>query len=131
MRLLLDTQSFIWWMEENSRLAEPAMTAIADRENDVFLSVVSSWELALLVQRQRIQIPAPLPEYVRSRVASNSLQVLPVTLPHTFAVFDLPAIHRDPFDRMLIAQAIVEGLVLVTSDRAITQYDVPVLLAHR
>ncbi len=127
MRCLLDTHSFIWWVDDDSRLPVPARDAIAEAGNEIVLSVVSVWEIALLVQRARLSLDAPPIHYVPRHVAANGFSLLLVQMPHAFRVGTLPFHHRDPFDRMLVAQAQIEMLTLITGDTAIGQYDVPVI----
>ena len=124
MRCLLDTHSFLWWIADIPRLSGPARSLIEDDANEIWLSVVSAWEIALLVQRARLTLEmAPL-LLIPQQVAANGFSVLPVHLQHTLQVGTLPFLHRDPFDRMLVAQAQVEGLTLITGDTAITRYAV-------
>lgn len=123
MRLLLDTHTLIWAAADPGRLSEPASTAIADPDNDVFVSSVSGWEVAIKVSRGRLLFP----EVDRSMLAALRFIELPVTLAHTAEVGTLPWHHRDPFDRMLVAQARAEGLTVVSRDGALADYNVSLL----
>jgi len=115
LRLLLDTHVFLWWCADDSRLSEQARTAIADPENEVSLSAASVWEMAIKESLGRLTLPEPV-----SRVTVRlGFRALPITFEHAEAAGRLPSVHRDPFDRMLVAQAWVEGLTLVTHDPAI------------
>jgi PIN domain nuclease of toxin-antitoxin system len=123
MRLLLDTHAFIWWDSDPSRLSAPALAALRDPANTVWLSVVSIWEILIKAQLGKLSVRLPLPDIVAQQQA-NGLQILPVTLPHSLALEGLPPLHKDPFDRLLIAQAVVEGADLVSADRVFVQYPV-------
>jgi PIN domain nuclease of toxin-antitoxin system len=121
MKLLLDTHAFIWWDSDPAQLSPPVLAALRDPANEVWLSVTSVWEMVVKAQLGKLALRVPLAAIVAEQQA-NGLQVLPVTLAHTLAVEGLPPIHKDPFDRMLIAQANVEGAELVSADRVVRQY---------
>jgi PIN domain nuclease of toxin-antitoxin system len=126
MKLLLDTHAFIWWDSNPALLSAPALAALRDPANEVWLSVASVWEMVIKAQLGKLTLRLPLADIVVQQ-QGNGLQVFPVTLAHALAVEGLPAIHKDPFDRMLIAQANVEGAELVTGDQVVRQYPVRVL----
>jgi PIN domain nuclease of toxin-antitoxin system len=121
MRLLLDTHIILWWLADDPELADDVKRAI-DTEPDVFISAASLWELAIKQSRGTIG-PADRPE----RAAGSELRDLPITSRHALAAGRLPPIHRDPFDRMLVAQARCDGLTLVTRDATIQKYEVSLL----
>ena len=100
-----------------------ALAALRDPANTVWLSVVSVWEIVIKAQLGKLNLRLPLPHIVTHQQA-NGLQVLPVTLPHVLAVEGLPPVHKDPFDRLLVAQAVVEGVELVSADPVFAQYPV-------
>ncbi len=122
MRLLLDTVAVVRWLDPSPPLSRRAQDAITTAD-DVRVSVVSLWELSIKQSIGKLTVRADL----REHVARQSFIELPVLGEHTVAVRDLPLYHRDPFDRMLIAQARCEGFTIVTSDRAFAAYDVPIL----
>jgi PIN domain nuclease of toxin-antitoxin system len=122
--LLLDTHVVLWWLTDDPTLADQLKETI-DQEIDVFVSAVTVWEVAIKQQLGKITAPADLPEAIRDSDLAN----LPVTADHAVAAGRLPLVHRDPFDRLLVAQALTEGLTLVTRDKALRGYDVPVLSA--
>jgi PIN domain nuclease of toxin-antitoxin system len=126
MKLLLDTHAFIWWDSDPSLLSAPALAALRDPANEVWLSVVSVWEMVIKAPLGKLTLRLPLADII-SQQQANGLQILPVSLAHTLAVEGLPAIHKDPFDRLLIAQANVEGAELVCADQLIRQYPVRIL----
>ncbi len=125
MNLLLDTHVLIWCFENNKRLTGTAREAITDNRNNVFVSAVSTWELSIKAALGKITLPDDL-ETQRKRC---DFKPLPISIQHTLAVKDLPNHHRDPFDRLLIAQALAESLTLITHDPAIWKYRVPILKA--
>lgn len=129
MRLLLDTNAFLWLTAQPTRLSQAARGLLADPGNDVLLSIVSPWEIAIKARLGKLDVPLPVAEYARARVARHSLQWLPITLDHVSRVAELPLHHRDPFDRLLIAQAQIERLPILTSDPRIALYAVEVIPA--
>jgi PIN domain nuclease of toxin-antitoxin system len=126
MKLLLDTHTFIWWDSDPARLSAPALAALRDPTNTLWLSVVSIWEIVIKAQLGKLAVRLPLPDVVAQQQA-NGTQVLPVTLAHSLAIEGLPSIHKDPFDRLLVAQAIVEGAELVSADPVLSRYPVRLL----
>ena len=124
-RLLLDTHTLLWAIEDNPGLNADARSAIVDPLNDVFVSAASVWEIAIKRSLGRLEAPDNLGEEVRKA----GFIELPVTIRHGELAARLPPHHGDPFDRMLVAQAPAEGLVLVTRDRVLGQSAVPTLTA--
>jgi PIN domain nuclease of toxin-antitoxin system len=125
LRLLLDTHVVLWALSRPECLSERVRKAIEAEENDVFVSVVSPWELAIKGPRQGLNPP----DDFELEIDRQRLEILPVLLRHTQAIESMPYHHRDPFDRMLVAQAIVDGLTIVTADRMLTKYQVSLLPA--
>ncbi len=125
MRLLLDTHTLLWTLKEPERLATRAAAAIAAEDSQVFVSIVSPWELAIAEARGRLSTPGDLERHLER----NRFELLPVALRHVELIRSMTHHHRDPFDRMLIAQAQVEGLTMVTSDREIRRYPVSIFPA--
>jgi PIN domain nuclease of toxin-antitoxin system len=125
LRLLLDTHALLWTLVEPNRLSARAAAAIAAEDNEVFVSIVSPWEMAIAKARGRMDPPDDLEIQLEQR----RFKFLPVTLRHTRMIESLPHHHRDPFDRMLIAQAQVEGLTIVTVDRLLRSYPISLLSA--
>lgn len=120
MRLLLDTHAFLWWVSDWEQIAETTRDAIADPRNEVLVSAVSGWEIAIKKAKGRLTAPDNLAAVVEEKGFGH----LPLTFEHAESAAALPSHHRDPFDRMLIAQAQAEGLVLVTRDARIPSYEV-------
>jgi len=125
MNLLLDTHALIWVLEDNSTLSKSARKAIIDGGNIVFVSSVSVWEIGIKKAQGKLDVPDDLLE----RVKQLRFTELPINFVHASYASSLPGIHKDPFDRMLIAQACIEKLTLVTRDGFIPQYDVKCLKA--
>ena len=126
MRLLLDTHAFIWWDSDPGQLSATARSAIQDPANEVLFSAVNVWEMVIKSQLSKLALRLPLADLVFQQQA-NGLRVVEVTLRHVLAVEGLLSIHKDPFDRLLAAQAIVEDAELVTADHVFAQYPVRVL----
>ena len=125
MRALLDTHAFLWWAtSRGARVSGIARELIEDADNELMLSVASVWEIAINVGSGRLELPGPINDYIPDRLKRHGFSVLSVDAPHALRVARLPPIHRDPFDRLLVAQAQVEGIPIVTSDPAIAQYDI-------
>jgi PIN domain nuclease of toxin-antitoxin system len=122
VRLLLDTHVFLWWREASERLGPDSVEAISKAEA-VFVSAATAWEVAIKVALGKLRLPGPL----EPAVEESRFDKLPITFAHAAAVAALSPLHRDPFDRMLIAQAVVEQLTLVTHDRRFELYGVPIL----
>jgi PIN domain nuclease of toxin-antitoxin system len=118
VRLLLDSHAFLWWCADDPRLGAGERQAIRDGQNDVFLSTASVWEMAIKQALGRLTLPEP-PSVV---VARLGIERLAVQFEHAEATLRLPPLHRDPFDRLLVAQARLEGLTLVTRDPLIRSY---------
>ena len=125
MRLLLDTHALLRWLDDPSLLSEPARTAIRLGSNTIFVSAATAWEIAIKTGLGKLDAPDDL----GAVAAANRFRPLPITMTHALAVRDLPDHHRDPFDRLLIAQAICEGCHLVSRDAAVREYSAPILIA--
>jgi PIN domain nuclease of toxin-antitoxin system len=126
MRLLLDTHILLWWLADSPSLADQARELIADPDNAVFVSAVTLWEIWLKQSLGKLQLPSDFEE----KLAGESFESLPLLAAHTREVASLPWHHRDPFDRMLIAQARVADLRLVTADKVAADYGDLVLLVR-
>lgn len=121
MRLLLDTHALLWWLFDDPALSAPARTAIASQENTVFVSGASAWEISTKWRLGRLPEAGAAVRRLPELVAEAGFHPLPIGLAHAIAAGTLEFEHRDPFDRMLIAQTVLEGLVLVTRDETISQ----------
>jgi PIN domain nuclease of toxin-antitoxin system len=128
---LLDTGVWLWSVGEPSRISRKARDVMADISHEVFLSAVTSWEVAIKAASGKLQLPEPPDLYVPRRMAAQGLRPLALSHEHALAAFALPAHHRDPFDRLLIAQAKVEEMTLISADRMFDRYPVQLLWAGR
>jgi PIN domain nuclease of toxin-antitoxin system len=124
MNYLLDTNVVLWWFEGSNRIKKSLRDVLADRANDVFVSAVTTWEISIKAALGKLILPDDPKSYLAPRLARAGFTVLPVLAEHTYEVFALPLHHLDPFDRLLIAQARVDDLTIVTSDRTFAQYRV-------
>src|SRR2546430_5092634 len=127
MKLLLDTHTFIWWDSDPTKLSPQALGLCQDRANVVLLSVVSVWEMQIKRQLGKLQLRLPLADMIASQQQTNQIAILPINLSHVLALESLPAHHKDPFDRLLIAQARDEEAILVNSDPVFARYQIEVL----
>ena len=116
MRLLLDTHALIWWLAGDPQLSAPARAAIADHENDVFVSAASAWEISTKHRLGKLPGAGPLAVDFASSIRAQGFSALPITLEHGQVAGALPGDHRDPFDRMLVAQAREEKMALVSNE---------------
>jgi PIN domain nuclease of toxin-antitoxin system len=124
MRLLLDTHTFLWFFVGDNTLSQTARTLIEDESTEKFFSIASLWEIAIKVSIGKLTLTAPFDDIFPDQLANNGIDVLSITPAHTSAVTTLPFHHRDPFDRLLIAQAIIEQMELVSTDSAFDDYPV-------
>jgi PIN domain nuclease of toxin-antitoxin system len=125
VRILLDTHAFLWWIADDDRLPEFTRSVIG--REDAFVSVATVWEISIKWAEQRLDIDSPIDEFLSEHLSSSGFRALPISLGHAFRAATLPDLHRDPFDRMLVAQAIEDRMVLVTDDGILRQYPVDVL----
>ena len=127
MKLLLDTHLLLWASGQSERLSASMRTILEDRKNELFFSTVSIWEVAIKHRLGRNDFQVN-PRLLRRGLIDNGYSELQISSEHAVTVTDLPAIHKDPFDRMLVAQAIVDGITLITADEMIAKYPAPVRL---
>ena len=125
MNYLRDTHALLWWLEDDSTLSTDARDAISDAESNVYVSAVTAWEISIKSMLSKLEFRSSLEEELRI----NTFQSLPITVEHGLFAGRSPLHHSDPFDRMLIAQATLENLTLITRDKDILQYDVRALIA--
>lgn len=127
MRLLLDTHAFVWWRDDPEKLSTDAYNAISTPDNDVFISIVVVWEIQIKLALGKIELKWPLEKSIDVERQANGFRILPVSLEHALYIDKLPLVHKDPFDRMLISQAIVENMTFVSNDRHFSDYGVKLL----
>jgi PIN domain nuclease of toxin-antitoxin system len=127
LKLLLDTHCWLWWLSEPQKLTSSMLEAISNSENELFLSVASIWEIAIKVGIGKLSIPQPLAKLVAEQLPQDSIKILDIRAIHALKIEELPFHHQDPFDRILIAQAICETLTIITSDRKFAMYSAKLL----
>jgi PIN domain nuclease of toxin-antitoxin system len=129
VKILLDTQCWLWWHLSSDRLNPGAREVIAASRDPLFLSAVSSWEIAIKVGLRKLKLPEPPARYVPARLADQGIAALAIEHVHALHVAELPPLHPDPFDRLLVAQAQIERMTLLTADPQIVAYEVDTLWA--
>ena len=125
MKLLLDTECWLWSLREPERLNRRAQEAINDPASELFLSAASIWEITIKCQIGKLPLPKPPEVYVPEFLHLQHVEVLLITPSHIYRTRQLPLLHRDPFDRLLVAQTLTEGITLMTADRLIRKYKLP------
>ncbi len=127
MILLLDTHTLLWWITDSPRLSEDARSLMADTRNELLWSVASSWEVAIKFAVGRLPLPAPPALFIPEHLARNKVDTLAIQNIHAWRAGELPPLHRDPFDRMLVAQAQIEKIPILSADSWIKKYDIEVI----
>lgn len=127
MRYILDTHTFLWWITDLDLLSEHARHVIQDGDNTLYLSAASGWEIAIKARLGRLHLPGEPEKVIPEQMSLNAIRSLPIQMGHALRVHALPDHHRDPFDRMLVAQSQVEELPILTADPQIAQYEVEVI----
>lgn len=127
MRFLLDTHSFLWFFLAPNKLTAPARNALSDDDNEIYLSAISAWEIGLKHSLGKLDLPEQPEIYVPARMSYANIKPLSVSFSHALRVHLLPPIHKDPFDRLLIAQAQAESLTMISADRVFAGYPVALL----
>lgn len=124
MRLLLDTHVFLWWVDDDPKLSNRVRDLIADTDNTKFVSAVSAWELTIKTGLGKIRLDQPVSTFFSTFTAENYFEVLPIQLAHIYYTEHLPPHHKDPFDRLLIAQAKAERLHIISADATFDAYEI-------
>ena len=127
MKYLLDTHAFLWFVAADKRLSRKAESIIRDHQNDIFFSAASVWEMSIKIRLGRLTIEDDLEPFIIKQLVENHFHALSVSILHSLYTSKLPEIHKDPFDRMIIAQSQVEDMPLITRDKHIKKYKVPVV----
>jgi PIN domain nuclease of toxin-antitoxin system len=128
VKVLLDTHTFLWWVNDDQQLSSRAHRIIENGSNEVYFSAASGWEIAIKVRLGRLRIAGGDPEaFVTQQVGVNNFKILPIHLSLALKTYSLPEHHRDPFDRLLVAQSTVETLPLLSADRRLAEYRVRVI----
>ena len=124
MKALLDTHAFLWWITDDARLSKRARGFIADPDNELLLSAASAWEMAIKASLGKLEVAGELVELVTAEMNANAINGLAVTVQHALRVLALPHHHRDPFDRLLVAQCQIEDVPIVSGDAQYRKYGV-------
>lgn len=127
MKVLLDTHTFLWWITDDNRLSSSAREIITNGDNELFLSAATGWEIAIKAQLGRIKLPKEPHSFIAEQLRLNSIQSIPIHMSHALHIYSLPNHHRDPFDRMIVAQAQLEDLAILTMDSQIARYEIKVI----
>jgi len=127
MRVLLDTHVFLWWITDAPRISGRARDVIVDHENELFLSAASGWEIAIKTRLGKVRFPGDPADFLSEQLRLNGIEALPVRMIHALRAGSLPDHHRDPFDRLLVAQCQEEQLPILTADPQIAKYNVEVI----
>lgn len=130
MRILLDTNVWLWMLVSPDKIAQPTQQMLMDRSHELLLSAASAWEISIKYRLGKLPLPMSPDEFVPPRLARDGIVSLPVELHHALHVAQLSDHHRDPFDRLLIAQAQLEQLTLMTADQQLTAYDIECILVR-
>lgn len=128
MKVLLDTCTFLWLTTEDcSQLSQKSIDTFLDENNEIYFSIVSAWEISIKVSIGKLDLAMPVRDFLIRQIELNGLIVLPITLEHVAKVSELPFHHKDPFDRLLIAQSMVESILIMSADSIFEQYDITVI----
>ena len=123
MKYLLDTHAFLWFILDDKRISANAKSIIKDSKNEIFFSAASAWEMAIKIKLNRLKIKSDLEPFIIEQLQANNIVPLSITISHSLYTERLPQLHKDPFDRLMIAQSIVEDLPLITKDQDIRKYN--------
>lgn len=127
MKALLDTHTFLWWNLNAPELSAVAREVIATDQNEIFVSAATAWEISIKYGKGRLELPESPEQYIANRLQLHQFTALPIQLSHAAGVHQLPAIHQDPFDRLLIVQSQLEAMPLITADPEIAKYGVAII----
>ena len=127
MKYLLDTHTFLWWDSDSTKLSSTVQDVIKETDSSLYVSLASVWEIQIKSQLEKLTLPAPLAEIIERQHKINRIELLAMSLRHVLTLDQLPQYHRDPFDRILIAQAISDDMTLISRDPKLKQYAVAVL----
>ncbi|MEW6572225.1 MAG: type II toxin-antitoxin system VapC family toxin [Bacillota bacterium] len=127
MRALLDTHTFLWWITDDPQLSARVREFISDGENELFFSAASGWEIAIKARLGKLSLQEDLESFLFEQLSINGINSFPVQMSHALHVYNLPDYHRDPFDRLIIAQARVENMPVITADPQFARYPVEII----
>ena len=124
MRLLLDTHTLIWWATSSEKLSQSGLDLLTNLDNRLFFSIASVWEMQIKCQIGKLKLGKSVQELIVNQQNNNNLHILPIELAHVYALGNLPDVHRDPFDRIIVAQAVVESLPILSIDSLLDGYPI-------
>ena len=127
MKYLLDTHAFLWFVSDDNKLSPRAKAIIKDHNNEIYFSAASAWEISIKIRLGRLTMEEDLEPFIVAQLAENNFQTIAITIFHSIYTSKLPEIHKDPFDRMIIAQSKAENMSLISKDKNIKKYKVPVV----
>jgi PIN domain nuclease of toxin-antitoxin system len=127
MRALLDTSAFLWFIGGSDKLSVHAQNVIMDLDNRIVLIMVSLWEIAIKVSLGKLALVKPYEQIIPQQIEENDIELLPIAHNHLTKIIDLPFHHRDPFDRLIIAQAMTEGIPIISPDAVFSQYPIKLI----
>lgn len=127
MKALIDTSSFLWFIGGSEKLSKNARDFMENFDNELFMSVVSLWEIGIKISINKLELAEPFDTFIPQKIKENELTVLSIELPHIFQMMKLPFHHRDPFDRLIIAQSIAEQLPIIGCDGFFKSYDIDII----
>ncbi len=127
MKVLLDTYTFLWWITDNSNLSENSRNIIKNPENVIFFSAASAWEISIKAGLGRLDLKESPDKLIPDELSKNTFSILPIKLRHALKVYSLPNFHKDPFDRLLIAQSIIEEMPILSKDDKIKEYSIKII----
>ena len=127
MKYLLDTHAFLWFVSDDNKLSSRARAIIKDHNNEIYFSAASAWEISIKIRLGRLTMEEDLEPFIVAQLAENNFQTLAITIFHSSYTSKLPEIYKDPFDRMIIAQSKAENMSLISKDKNIKEYKVPVV----
>jgi len=122
MSILLDTQTLLWFLLDDPRLSKKALDVIVEADGSIFVSPASLWEIAIKISLGKYALPAPFAAFWDEQLKTNAFTLLPIAVSHAARIVELPFHHRDPFDRLIIAQSLVEGFQVISNDTIFDQY---------
>ncbi|CAB1076338.1 twitching motility protein PilT [Alkalispirochaeta odontotermitis] len=124
MRYLLDTHAFLWFVLDDQRISNEAKSIIEDSKNKIYFSAASAWEIAIKTKLARLKIEGEFESFIIEQLSTNSFVPLSISISHSLYTHRLPQVHKDPFDRIIIAQSALENLLLISKDREIRKYEI-------
>lgn len=124
MRFLIDTHTLLWIVDDDPKLSDKAKKIFLNNNNDIFVSIASIWEMVIKISLKRLEIPGTLSEFVKEHIRGSKIEIMSIDLNHLYQLENLPFIHRDPFDRIIIAQAIIENIPVISKDEVFDGYPI-------